>query len=83
MIQMIVSKVKIEIRFTQRVPKKVLEGAVERFADMGKQFIAPYKKHDPTVHVRVWYDDRAGVSDVKMSDLLPSNPLRRVFKRRR
>lgn len=79
---MIVSKVKIELRFKRRVPKSVLEHAVERFAEMEKQLVKPYKKHDPNAHVRVWYEDRAGTEGVHVVDMLPSNPFKRIFRKR-
>jgi len=79
---MIVSKVKIELRFRKRVPRSVLEHAVERFAAMEREIVEPYRKHDPTVHVRVSYEDSAGAEDVKVVDMLPNNPFKRIFRKR-
>lgn len=79
---MIVSKVKIELRFKKRVPKSVLEGAVERLSGMEKHLVKPYKKYDPSAHIRVWYEDRAGTENVHVVDMLPSNPFKRIFRKR-
>ena len=77
---MIVSKVIVELRFMKRVPKHVLESAVEKFADQKQKLVAPYKKYDKTAHMRVWYEDFAK-ANVKVTEMLPNNPFKRIFKK--
>lgn len=78
------SKVVIELRCTRRIPKRILEQAVERFADQKKQLIQPFKKYDPAAYVRVWYEDRSKMPAIKVLDILPkTNPFKRIFKKRR
>lgn len=79
---MIMSKVVIELRFTRRIPKSVLEGAVEKFAKIKGNLISPYRKYDPNAFVRVWYDDMGKVPKVAVADMLPrpKNPFKRMFR---
>jgi len=80
---MIISRVKLEMRFKKRVSRTILEKAVESLSAMEKQLVKPYKKHDPNVHVRVWYEDSAGTENVKVVDMLPKNPFKRMLRRKK
>lgn len=76
---MIASKVILEIRFRKRVPKQVLEQAVEDLINKRSEILKPYQKHDACI--RIWYDDMSGVPSVSMVDMLPKNPFKRIFRR--
>jgi len=72
---MITSKIIIEIRFHQPIPKKLLQELVLEFSEHKSEMIKPMQKIDPSVNLRIWYEDVRRMSSLDSSDFL------KIFRR--